>query len=93
MTAVASLLAQLAGLAALAPELVESEVRPLVADLAARQRTCARCGEIFLGKSLARRGRFFCSDACRFRARNKNNMRASTRKALLAPANPVTFDS
>lgn len=63
----ADLMGELAGLVSLAPELVLAELRPFVAGLRARRRTCSNrsCRLPFIQKQRHRRARAFHSDACR----------------------------
>lgn len=72
-TDLARLLVDLARLGGLAPELVASEVRPLVSALTERERVCdlRACRRRYLMKQLHRRPRGFCSDECRVAASRK----------------------
>ena len=58
------LMAALEALSVIAPDLVASELRPVVESLQARRRTCHRCGRDYVSKSMTLRSRF-CTPACR----------------------------
>lgn len=66
----APVVAELEALLVLAPELVASEVRPILESLRERERKCDRrsCRKPYLMKQLHRRARNYCSDACRVAA-------------------------
>jgi hypothetical protein len=65
----ARLLTELGRLMSIAPELVASEVRPLVDSLQARERICDGCGTQYVQRQRHRRARNFHSTECRSHSR------------------------